>query len=193
MTIKALAYSAQQYLRATTGSSFKRAHIYELLAASFGFNSYAALSIDAVFMQRQPSKKRATFGNSVVRQRCVDLGYQPQIADLVSSLLPAFLAERQIVALKLSDLVDGLRSESLRQNGYVDEYKDGVAPITLERLEGAARRGIALAHYALALIYAPDEEPEAGSGYWYSQAQQGRILTGIQKEWADAHSAYLTK
>lgn len=152
MTIKALAYSAQQYFQATTGSSFKRAHIYELLAASFGFNSYAALSIDAIFMQRRPDKKRATFGNSVIKQRCVDLGYQLQIADLVSSSLPAFLAERQIVAVKLSNLVDGLRSESLRQKGYVDEYKVGVAPITLEGLEDAASKGIALAHHASAYL-----------------------------------------
>jgi hypothetical protein len=43
MTIKELAYSAQQHLQASTGSSLKRAHIYELLAASFGFKSYAAL------------------------------------------------------------------------------------------------------------------------------------------------------
>lgn len=214
MTIKALAYSAQQYLQATTGSSFKRAHIYELLAASFSFNSYAAFGIDAVFMQRQPDKKRAAFGNSVIRQRCVDLGYQPQTADLVSSALPAFLLERLTVAVRISDLVGELRSESLHQKGYVDEYedeqadddqtdmairgwgdfdKDDVAPITLEGLEGAASRGVALGHYALALIYAPDEEPEAGSDYWYSQAQQGRIMTGVQKEWANAHSAYLTK
>ena len=48
MTIKELAYSAQQHLQASTGGSFKRAHVYELLAASFGFNSHAAFGVDTV-------------------------------------------------------------------------------------------------------------------------------------------------
>jgi hypothetical protein len=45
----------------------------------------------------------------------------------------------------------------------------------------------------LALICAPgeDDEPEAGSSYWYSQEQQGRVLTGVEKEWADAHTQRL--
>ena len=46
MTIKELAYSAQQHLQASTGGSFKRAHVYELLAASFGFNSHAAFGVE---------------------------------------------------------------------------------------------------------------------------------------------------
>ena len=37
MTIKELAYSAQQQLQASTGKPLKRAHIYELLAASFDY------------------------------------------------------------------------------------------------------------------------------------------------------------
>ncbi|MFV0601889.1 MAG: hypothetical protein ACK5NE_08740 [Brachymonas sp.] len=51
MTIKTLAYSAQQHLEANTGARYKRAHIYELLAAAFGFNSYASLCADAVFTE----------------------------------------------------------------------------------------------------------------------------------------------
>ena len=64
MTIKELAYSAQQQLQASTGSSFKRAHIYELLAASFGFNSYAALGADTVFTQQGPADKNITPNNA---------------------------------------------------------------------------------------------------------------------------------
>ena len=55
MTIKELAYSAQQQLQASTGKPLKRAHIYELLAASFGFNSYAALGVDSIFTQQRPA------------------------------------------------------------------------------------------------------------------------------------------
>jgi hypothetical protein len=59
MTIKELAYSAQQHLQASTGSPLKRAHIYELLAASFGFKSYAAFGVDVVFTQQRPGDKRS--------------------------------------------------------------------------------------------------------------------------------------
>ena len=58
MTIKELAYSAQQHLQASTKVIFKRAHIYELLASSFGFNSYAAFGVAAVFTRRRSDRKR---------------------------------------------------------------------------------------------------------------------------------------
>ena len=60
MTIKELAYSAQQHLQTNAGTRFKRAHIYELLAATFGFNSYAALCADAVFTKQSLSSRRAS-------------------------------------------------------------------------------------------------------------------------------------
>lgn len=100
MTIKELAYSAQQRLQASTGSSFKRAHIYELLAASFGFNSYAALGVDAVLTQQRPDDKHFASHSAFVRRRCIELGYPPESADLVSVTLGAFLAERQIAVGK---------------------------------------------------------------------------------------------
>jgi hypothetical protein len=209
MTIKELAYSTQQHLQASTGGSFKRAHIYELLAASFGFNSYAAFGVDAVFTRGRSDKNYASLDNSAVRLRCADLGYPPHTAVLVSSALPAFLAERQIGAERISDLVNNLRGQSAYQDesheqGEADQFDvwanpdddDPLASIMLEGLKLAASKGTALAHYALALIHAPDEEDEersAGSDYWHSQANQGRILTGVEKEWADAHAAHLDK
>lgn len=187
MTIKELAYSAQQHLQATTQVIFKRAHIYELLASSFGFNSYAAFGAAAVFTRRRSDRKREPQDKAVVRQRCVDLGYQAHTADLASSALLAFLAERQIGAVRISQLVDDYLEED------VDE---SIPPITLEGLELAAGKGIALAHYALALIHASSEEDEeegAGRDYWYTQRKQGRVLTGIEEEWANAHAARLQK
>jgi hypothetical protein len=62
-------------------------------------------------------------------------------------------------------------------------------------LDAAASKGNALAHYALALIYAPDDEDYlgAGSSYWYAQRQQGRVLTGVEEEWAEAHAYRLAQ
>ncbi|MBL0419794.1 hypothetical protein JI739_05470 [Ramlibacter sp. AW1] len=217
MTTKELAYSAQQHLQASTGGPFKRAHIYELLAASFGFKSYAALGVDAVFTQQRPDDERTASHSAFVRRRCIELGLSPESADLVSVTLGAFLAERQIGVVRISALIGHLRGDWSSPDDYPigvdterfgDEQNDGraprwpdgdegdFAPLMLEGLEAAASKGNALAHYALALIHAPDEEDadqKTGSSYWHSQAQQGRVLTGVEKEWADAHAGRLTQ
>ena len=218
MTIKELAYSAQQHLQASTGSSLKRAHIYELLAASFGFKSYAALGVDTVFTQRRSDDKRTGSHRDFVRRRCIELGYPPEGADLVSVSLGSFLAERQIGVVQISALISQLRGDwsSLDDDPADDDpeqfgdeqddrlgarWADGdeaaIAPLMLDGLEAAASKGNALAHYALALIHAPDDDDDtdrgAGSSYWHSQAQQGRVLTGVEKEWAEAHAARLTQ
>ena len=58
----------------------------------------------------------------------------------------------------------------------------------LEGLNSAARRGNAAAHYALAHIHADDGLPGSeGSEYWYSMMKQGRVLDGVELEWALAY------
>lgn len=67
----------------------------------------------------------------------------------------------------------------------------------LDGLEAAASKGNAPAHYVLALIHTPDDDEDTnrgtGSSYWHSQARQGRVLTGVEQEWAEAHAARLTQ
>lgn len=96
MTIKELAYSAQQHLQASTGGSFKRAHVYELLAASFGFNSHAAFGVDTVLTELRQNDRRVVPQSALIKRRCIELGYQPDTVILASSALESFLAERQI-------------------------------------------------------------------------------------------------
>jgi hypothetical protein len=183
-----------------------------LLAASFGFNSNAALGADAVFTEQSLSSRRASSYGSLVRNRCIEIGYQPDVADAVSIALPAYLSERQIGVITIADLVAHLRYEAGHQDDYSDDdeepddrddtlddqWVDSVAlesPILLDGLEDAACKGNALAHYALALIHVPeeDEERNVGSDYWHSQAQQGRLLTGVEKEWADDYVTSLAR
>jgi hypothetical protein len=218
MTIKELAYSAQQHLQASTGSPLKRAHIYELLAASFGFKSYAAFGVDVVFTQLRSGHERADSHRDFVRRRCIELGHPSEGADLASDSLGSFLTERQIGVVQISALISQLRGdwsrldddpadddpeqlgdEQVDQLGarWADGDEAAIAPLMLDGLEAAASKGNALAHYALALIYAPDDDDEtdqsSGSSYWHSQAQLGRVLTGVEKEWADAYAAQLTR
>src|SRR5690606_27962851 len=171
MTIKEFAYSAQQHLQASTGGSFKRAHVYELLAASFGFNSHAAFGVDTVLTELRQNDRRVVPQSALIKRRCIELGYQPDTATLASSALESFLAERQIGVTSISSLVSRLRGESSSQDEeleYDDDPTDeAFGPILLDGLAAAASKGNALAHYALALIHAPDDEddPDAGSSY----------------------------
>lgn len=65
--------------------------------------------------------------------------------------------------------------------------------ILIDGLSFAAEQGNALAHNALALLYAPSDDPldapSAGSEFWYTEEQNGRQLTGVEKEWADSYIA----
>ena len=49
----------------------------------------------------------------------------------------------------------------------------------------------------MALIYAPSDdpydEPSSGSDYWYNEKRNGRVLTGVEKEWADEYAAMQTR
>lgn len=209
MTIKELAYSAQQYLQASTGGSFKRAHIYELLASSFGFNSYAAFGVDTVLTGLRPDDTREIPQSAFIKRRCIELGYRPDTAALASATLESFLTERQIDIASISSLITRLRAELPNQYEDLDDDQDelfdpaekcGLGPILLDGLDTAARKGNALAHYALALIHASgddddddDDDQDVGSSYWYFQGQQGRVLTGVQKEWAEVYETRLAQ
>ncbi len=90
MNVKELAYSAQQHLHTCTGSTFKRSHIYELLAASYGFNTYAALGGENVFTRQRSEENRSLQHTDDIRERSVALGLK-LAADAISSELPVFL------------------------------------------------------------------------------------------------------
>ena len=197
MAIKELIFATQQHIQTITGNSFKRTHIYELLSANFGFNSYAALNSTSIFSQNQQdqlsqSQQKKNQNNSLLRQRSIDLGYPTKTADLVSSQLPSFIEDFQVCVINISDLVYELRTEL----SYMDEtYEcddEQFSESLTNNLEFAANKNNSLAHYALALINTTGKEG-SGNDYWYKQEQQGRILSGVEKEWADAHKRNLDK
>ena len=215
MTIKQLAFDAQQHLQAKTSTTCKRSHVYELLSAAFGFNSYASLCTEHVFTHGGLTSRRpAKYGESVWR-RCLELDCPPETALLIAQLLPPFLADQDIGVIRITDLVAQLRYETNRVTDHeFDEFEDDVedeqdtngpwfdrefmaSPILLEGLNAAAHKGDANAHYALAIIYAPSgdpyDEPSAGSDYWYNEERDGRVLAGVEKEWADEYADTLAR
>ena len=124
MTIKEFAYSTQQHLQERTQGAFKRAHIYELLAAAFGFNSYAALGTMSVFtnvaLTRQIPAKHIT----LVRNRCIELGYPVDLAEAVSNTLTVYLDENEIGVFAIDGLVALLRTEWDDNWDFTDDEND---------------------------------------------------------------------
>jgi hypothetical protein len=213
MPIKKFAYSAQQHLEVQSGEKFKRAHIYELLATSFSYNSFAALCAESVVFQGKQASKRSSQHKLDLRRRCTELGYTSATADIVFAEFPPLIAEHRLSIVNIPELISKLRGESSYQNGYPgwdvddyddeiednvfftqsdsddDYYQDDLSPELLAGLELAAEKGSCQAHYAIALFLMPDPDNDhtPGSEYWHTQEQLGRVLTGVEKEWADEY------
>lgn len=190
MTIKTLAHAAQQHLQSSTQTTFKRAHLYELLAGLYGFRSYAALTASAVFTSGNEALECVPMEPATLRQRYFHLRYPAAMADHVVSELADFATEHRLGVVRLNDLIADLR------DGVYDGYdldKTGLSSIAVDGLVRSAENGNATAHYALALLYDPgdDREQAVGASYWYTQEQNGRTLDGVEKGWADAYAGRL--
>jgi len=193
MTIKNIIYSAHQILEQVANIPVKRSHVYELLAAAFGFNTYASLTSNAILIQSKRPRKVGTINLDLIQQRSEELGYE----NVFTTTLPTVMDDHQIGALTFADLVNELKNEdSLDEYDWDDDHSyQQVSPEVLRTLEAAAKTGNSLAHYAIALHYENrDESDEAGisNDYWYKQMQSGRELSAVEKEFALDYLQQLT-
>lgn len=174
MTIKNIVYSAHQKLKNVTTPPIKQTHIYELFAASFGFNSYASLkSVAILAILVEP----VTLNQDMIKQRASALGY----TEFPSENLIGILEQEALGAIPFKELASRLNEGVTLSNS------------DLEQLSAAKTN--AWAHYCLALHYLDTEEDDEqlGSKYWYQQMQSGHKLSGVEKEWALAYKAQLSK
>ena len=218
MTIKNLVHTAQRAIQDTSGSSFKLGHIYELLAATLGFNSYAASCADHVFDEDPDYRARADkrrFGDAAAR--ALELGHTREVAFDAAATIRRAVEERGIRVRKIDDVVASAREG----HGFVDDFHanhegedfddeddradfdpalwdaEAYSAVLRESLSRAAASGDHRAHYALALLANSDREDfddsevEEGSAHWYRVQQEGTALQGVEKEWADAYAAAL--
>lgn len=207
MTIKELAHSAQKQLQSCTTVAIKRTHVYELLSAAFGVDSWAAFGFTAVLTIPKYPPLDYQIDTTLIRKRGLELGYPSDVATTASTELATILKSLNVCAIGITRLQDRLREVPLTDAAQQDspppldtlgnEWYGTISltsPLLMESLEASADKGVADAHYALALLHAPDEDDDdasAGDDYWYNHAQQGRPLTGVEKEWADAYAARL--
>ena len=213
MTIKDLAYRSQQRLSDVTAGSLKRSHVYELFAATFGYDSYAAFCSESVFAELQPAAPLPVPDTVALKRRCGELGFAASAEAIATGLLDELQAAR-LTAVQIQAVVEALQT---RPEGYwgweidddtpaadgsalsplhhvIDFEADTLPATLLESLESSAERSNAKAHYALALNYRSGDEDDSrpqGSEYWYQQRQAGEQLSPAATEWADQYGQQL--
>lgn len=199
MTTKELAYSIHQRITTETGVRMPRSHTHELIAAGFGFKTYAALGCSAVLAPGDLFAESIECDRGAVENRCKDMGYAPSAAVVAAAEMIAALRERSLRAVRLTTLVAVL----------LDEDAEGVPELSemvLAQLRVAADRDVAEAHLALALVLEPqdyeddlfdaeelDESTNKHSAYWYERQQQGEVLSGPELQFAREYEQKLAR
>lgn len=195
MNIKQFTFSAHQSIQALLDTPFKRTHTYELIATAFGYKSYASINSDTLFYIAPDSILPDI---DAVTARCLTLGYLPSVTRIISSTLTSELVNNKIGLRDIHNLINQLNGD----DEFYDDM-DNLKPeyqITqglIDSLLLSAERRSSLAHYALALIYEPEDEyddflePKISS-YWYDQQKAGRELIGVQLEWANEYEQSIT-
>ena len=210
MTIKTFAFSAQQRIAERCGISLPRSHIYELLAAAFGFGSHAAQCADSVFDAGCDGNIDATAAADCITRRMALLGINDDDSrrvgshEVASELIDA-ISEYGLRTVHIDQVIESLTPETVASNArddidmdidptYDDTVADdegygcdgGISEFLRSGLQDAARRGNSKAHYALSLILAAEGLP-AGSSYWRDRQLEGDELSGAALEWANDH------
>jgi len=205
MTSKELAHALQLRLQADVGKPVKKGHVYELLAAAFGYKSHASFISSSVLAPKRSGSAFLTPLASGILNRFESLAYPANASAKAAAGLVEMLRGQEISAISLESLVRCLRQEhrphqddwAVSQgdddddSDFLFDFDDDFAtPLLLDGLNAAADKDNALAHFALALIYMieVDQGNEAeGSQYWHLQRQQGHELSETAKAWAQAY------
>lgn len=196
MPFKAVAHAAQQTLRERAGCEVKRGHVHELLAAAFGFSSWAAFTAKALLADGGVGGLPGVELPPVVG-RALQLHYSPSAASALASVVLDFLAERQISSVQWSELTKLLAPGIPVQNGSLDGEdvahtvpsrrltRDKVrrSELLVANLEHAAESGKAAANYLLASLY----KCVKPSPYLYEESLKGRLLTVIEQRWVEEY------
>ncbi len=214
MTIKALAHAAQQHIQATTASPFKRTHVHELLAAAFGFKSYAAFSTDSLLMESDADHVTPGVTAELIG-RIVQLDYSAAIAPAIAQSFADHLRDNQVAAIRLSELLTFLEPPSSTgkskrdESGNDEDLDDREDDPDLEEpsvVPGYANRDQQLAQYRTSRLLM-DSLTQAGDrgnakahwalamicrckrpdGYLHEESLKGRILNPQEQIWAEAY------
>lgn len=204
MKVKEFAHAAQQHLKLVTGVSVKRMHVYELIAASFGFGSHAAFQSSALLCDAGVGMFVPNAGPGLIG-RGAQFGYTKTEATALAETLVSFSAELDVSYVKWDDILTmaTLSADLDDESAYTDDLESGLdddqpnaggqewaqlaelqrSSMLMDGLEREAADGEARAHFALAAVNRcglPD-------AYLHEESLKGRILNSVEQAWADEY------
>ena len=115
MTIKAFVHTTQLELKDVLGISLKRSHIYEMIAAAYGYSTYASLQADAILLSN--TKWQVALDVSAIEARANILGIS--IPELVAQKLATSLVQAGIISLRVKEILRNRLNEDYITQLYI--------------------------------------------------------------------------
>ena len=204
MTLKDLAHTAQQHLQTRAGLPVKRSHIHELLAAGFGYSSWAAFRSESLLADAGVGDALAASPQLI--GRAVQLGYGQAASVCLAESLLEFAAEWQISHVRWARIHEALGVVPTRADEHQLDAEDEdwdeedtvqqalplastgpqrflSSPLLLDSLEQMADGADGEVHHTLATLY----RCKRPNPYLHEESLRGRQLTRIEQGWVDEY------
>ena len=204
--IKSFAHQAHQTLVPLAPNTFKRSHVYELMAAGLGFNSWAALHHSQVLVDADEASRPPDFDRNVVG-RALQLGFLQSEAQGLAEHFQALYTQQPFGCIPLNELdKDLFGSESDTDadtesededfeddEDWPDEDEDEpvrqiprTSKLLHADLEDRSNGGDAFSHYRLAKLLECKVPPD----YLYQESLRGRVLVPQEQRWVDNYLTF---
>jgi hypothetical protein len=205
MTLKALAHSAQQHLQTRAGLPVKRSHVHELLAAAFGYASWAAFRSESLLADAGVGGALASASPQLIG-RAVQLGYEQTPSLQLADALVEFAISRQLSCVRWAYVREALavvphRVDEDRLKDDDEDWEDEdetpkpmsavvpdpqrflSSPLLLDGLEQMAEGADGEVRWLLAALY----RCKRPNPYLHEELLKGRQLTRIEQGWVDEY------
>lgn len=171
-----------------------RSHLFELVAAYFGYRTYAGFLTDALPLVGEGLEPHGPTPNSqLFRERGHLLGYDPAHTQAILSATGSSIKAANLIVASYRAAAVGLRASIEGAIGD-EEIEHWFSPPYRQALEVLASQDDPKALYILALLHTSDTDDEDfedhPNPYWYQMRQQGRMLSGPEAEFADAYESW---
>lgn len=202
--IKSFAHRAHQTLTPLAPRTFKRSHVYELMAAGLGFKSWASLHTAYVLVDGKDIQLPPDFGRNVLA-RALQLGLSQAEAEAVADAFQARCTQQPFGCLALAELDEFLFASPPEtdddqewDDDDFDDDEDGSdepggaleklsipksSQTLLDDLADRASGGDSFSHYRLAKLLACKMPRD----YLYQESLKGRVLTVQEQIWVDEY------
>jgi hypothetical protein len=205
MTLKELAHAAQQHLQSRSGVPVKRSHVHELLAAAFGYSSWAAFRSESLLADAGVGDALSGASPQLIG-RAVQLGHAQAASVQLANALAEFATARQVSCIRWTQVLEALAVAPHREDednldgDPEDDWDDDgdadgsavdpsgperflTSPLLLDSLEQAAEGADGQVHHLLAALY----RCKRPNPYLYEESLKGRQLTRIEQGWVDEY------